>query len=110
MPGGIAMVRAHFVGIGLSVLFTITATNIEAQDRSPRASGIYVVDSGGRQTESLEVGASLEIGARGLQPKRMYEFEVMWRDKRASYARLRSDARGNINPFILWFQTGVIGC
>lgn len=77
-------------------------------EREPR--GVYLVDSGGRPSEVLEIGSSLETGARGLQPRRMYEFEVTLGGKRVSYARLGSDARGTIRPFILWFQSGVIGC
>jgi hypothetical protein len=82
----------------------------DAHDGSSPKRGIYVVDSGGRPTEALEIGASLETGARGLQPKLMYEFEVTLGNRRASYARLMADARGNIDPFVLWFQSGVIGC
>jgi hypothetical protein len=77
----------------------------DAQERN-----LYIVDSGGRPTEALEIGASLEVGARALQPRRMYEFEITLAGKQVSYARLTADARGNINPFILWFHSGVIGC
>jgi hypothetical protein len=94
----------------LSTLIAAGADCANAQDKTSPKRGVYVVDSGGRPSEALEIGASLEIGARGLQPKRTYEFEIMLAGKRASYARLTSDARGNINPFILWFQSGVIGC
>lgn len=40
----------------------------------------------------------------------MYEFEVMLGDRRASYARLTANARGEIAPFIIWYHSGVIGC
>jgi hypothetical protein len=110
------MVARCSVSILVSFLLAMVATNAyakdndDAQDRSSSKRGIYVVDSGGRPSEALEIGASLEAGARGLQPKRMYEFEVTLGNKRASYARLTADARGNIDPFVLWFQSGVIGC
>src|SRR5262245_46863120 len=88
----------------------IVSTGVEAQDKSSPKVGIYVVDSGGRLSESHEIGANLHTGARGLEPRRMYEFEVTLAGKGVSYARLMSDARGNINPFVLWYQSGVVGC
>jgi hypothetical protein len=101
------MIRSY---LRAAVLSALVASGASAQDNAVPKGGIYVVDSGGRASEALEIGASLEIGARGLQPKRLYEFEVRLRDKRVSFARLVADARGNIDPFILWFQSGVIGC
>jgi hypothetical protein len=104
------MVTRYPLAMLACALFAIMTTGVDAQYGSLPKRGIYVVDSGGRPSAALEIGASLETGVRGLQPKRMYEFEVTLADKRVSYARLMSDARGNIAPFVLWFQSGVIGC
>ena len=79
--------------------------------------GVFVVDAGGRTIRSLETGSSLHIGAAGLRPNTMYEFRL-GTDKRViqslreavSFARSGTDKAGNIRPFILWYETGVVGC
>jgi hypothetical protein len=78
---------------------------------------LFAVDSGGRPISALEAGASLEIGARALTPRTLYEFRLAFGDtpvasaaESISFARATSDAEGSIQPFILWYQSGVIGC
>ena len=95
------------VAILLSLFFALASTGAGAQRPQP---SLYVVDSGGRPSEGLEIGASLEIGVRGLEPNRSYDLELPLAHKRVSYARLTADKRGDIAPFILWFPSGVIGC
>lgn len=72
--------------------------------------GAYLVDSGGRSVATLDVGGSLEVGAQGLAPGQAYEFELALDGERVSYARLTATSRGQIAPFHLWYQSGVVGC
>jgi len=72
--------------------------------------GSYIVDSGGRPIEVLEIGTSLEVGARGLESNKPYEIELWLGDERISYARLSANSIGNIEPFHLWYHSGVVGC
>jgi hypothetical protein len=79
--------------------------------------GVTVLDGGDRRIESLQVGSSLRAGARGLEPGRMYEVRVAVGDRPAasaleavSFARISADQRGEIAPFILWHNSGVVGC
>jgi len=96
--------------------FLLVSAAAAAAAAAPRAEpkrplqGPYVVDSGGRPVEGLEIGSSLETGARGLRPSRLFEFDLMLGEQRISYARAMSSRRGDIEPFILWFQSGVVGC
>jgi hypothetical protein len=69
-----------------------------------------LVDSGGRSIKALEVGSSLETGARGLKANGVYEYRVTLDGKLISFARLAADRNGTIEPFILWYQSGVVGC
>lgn len=48
--------------VPLSLIFAVAATGTAGAQDKP---SLYLVDSGGRQTETLEIGASLETGARG---------------------------------------------
>lgn len=79
--------------------------------------GAYVVDAGGRATRWLEVGSTLHVGARGLRPRTTYEFrlavdreQVRSLEEAISFARVTTDARGEVQPFVLWYESGVIGC
>ncbi len=81
-----------------------------------RKSGGYAVDGAGQQISSAELGSSLFVGARQLEPRRMYEFRLgidgsaASNQQAVSFARTTTDAEGDIPPFILWFHTGVVGC
>ena len=84
---------------------------------APENAPVFAVDAGGRPLSVLESGASLNVGARGLAPNAMYEFRLGLnhramnsRDGVASFARVRSDSSGAIPPFVLWYQSGVVGC
>lgn len=88
---------------------------------SPRPVGSYgtagpramAVDSGGRPLETLQIGSSLEMTAAALEPRAQYEFRVTFDgepDRLISFARVTSDTRGTIAPFVLWFHSGVVGC
>jgi len=77
----------------------------------PRGQGAYAVDAGGRAIRSLEAGSTLHVGARALQPLSLYEFRATMQDGRlVSFARTTSDSAGNIEPFVLWYESGVVGC
>jgi hypothetical protein len=74
---------------------------------------VQPVDGGGRPIESLQAGSSLEMTASGLEPRSPYEFRLTFADepdRMVSFARVTTDARGAIAPFVLWFHSGVIGC
>lgn len=71
---------------------------------------LRIVDSAGSPITSLEIGANLEVAAVGLAPNSAYLFKLELGGQAVSVARLMSDSRGRIGQFILWFQTGVIGC
>ncbi|MGH7712836.1 MAG: hypothetical protein ACREOG_16215, partial [Gemmatimonadaceae bacterium] len=59
----------------------------------------------------LESGSTLHVGARALQPRTLYEFRAALEDGRlVSFARTTSDSAGNIEPFVLWYEAGVVGC
>lgn len=75
-----------------------------------RGQGPYLQDSGGRRIATLDVGASLEVGARGLEPGRFYDFDLRLDDQAVSFSRLSANARGEIEPFHLWFHSGGAGC
>lgn len=74
---------------------------------------VMAVDSGGRPIETLQIGSSLEMTAAQLEPRAQYEFRVTFDgepDRLISFARVTSDGRGTIAPFVLWFHSGVTGC
>ena len=74
---------------------------------------VVAVDSGGRPIETLQIGSSLEMTASELEPRAQYEFRVTFDgepDRLISFARVTSDTRGTIAPFVLWFHSGVVGC
>lgn len=83
----------------------------------PVTHGIMVLDGGNRRVNSLEVGSSLHVSARGLEPNQLYEFrlginseEIASLDQAVSFARMSTDRYGNIPPFILQYHSGVVGC
>ncbi len=86
-------------------------------DNRKNESQTFVVDAGGRPIRALEVGSSLHIGARGLHPNTTYEFRLSF-DRPAvesleaavSFARVTTDSKGQAPPFVLWYESGVIGC
>lgn len=72
--------------------------------------GAYLVDSGGRHVATLDIGGSLEAGARGLEPGQPYDFELTLNGERISFARLTANSQGVIAPFHLWYHSGIVGC
>lgn len=71
---------------------------------------VTAVDSGGRPISALESGSSLEMMAEGLAPRALYEFDVTLDGRQISFARAATDSRGRVPPFVLWYQSGVVGC
>jgi hypothetical protein len=117
---------AKFISLTI-VLLTSGYQSIEAQSGrytehhyekyGGSENGAFIVDAGGRPIKSLEVGSSLHVGARGLRPTTMYEFRlgtsnrVVQSLKEAfSFARSSTDREGSIPPFVLWYESGVVGC
>ncbi len=83
----------------------------------PERKGTYAVDAGGRPIQSLEIGSTLFVGARGLRPNTTYEFRMAIgrearpsREDAVSFARVTTDRRGEVPPFVLWYESGVAGC
>jgi len=72
--------------------------------------GAFVTDAGGRPIDRLEAGSSLHAGAHELAPRTPHEFRLTLDGELVSFARLASDADGTIPPFVLWYQSGVVGC
>lgn len=79
--------------------------------------GLTAVDAGGRAIEELESGSSLEVGAGGLEPLATYELRLTLAEGEPSgpedflsFARIGSDGEGRIDPFVLWYHSGVVGC
>lgn len=79
--------------------------------------GAFPVDAGGRHIRALEMGSSLHVGAKGLRPNTTYEFRVSFGREPAgslkqavTFARSTTDRTGTIPPFVLWYQSGVVGC
>lgn len=60
--------------------------------------------------DALEVGDSLSVGLSGATPNAPVEFLLQdERGREWSYARVHSDARGNVPSTLFWYQSGVIG-
>lgn len=76
----------------------------------PPGRGGYAVDAGGRLIEALESGSTLHIGAQTLRPATLYEFSVTLEDRPVSFARVTTDRAGRVEPFVLWYESGVVGC
>ncbi len=96
-----------------------TAPPITGEGAAAPTSGMVLsaVDGGGRTIRQLEAGSTLFIGARGLAPNAHYQVRFTATEKVAEslrdalgFAIVASDARGTIEPFVLWYESGVIGC
>ncbi|HXV74211.1 MAG TPA: hypothetical protein VD713_05720, partial [Sphingomonadales bacterium] len=89
-----------------------------APERGARTSReLAAVDGGGRTVETLETGSTLYVSANRLEPFRLYEFRLSAadadperRDQTISFSRLGANAEGVIDPFVLWYHSGVVGC
>lgn len=68
---------------------------------------VQLIGDEGKEQSSFDVGESLRIAARGLQPMQAHEIEVATDGRRLFTARLLSDARGAIEPTVLWPQMGL---
>ncbi len=67
-------------------------------------------DPQGRRTRTLEPGDPIAVGLEGGPAGAGVEFFVLDDEGREwSYARLFTDARGQIEPTPIWFHTGVLG-
>ena len=77
----------------------------------PNVRGAYAVDAGGRVIRDLESGSTLHVGIRALVPQTSYEVRAVLDDGRpVSFARVTTDRTGSIEPFVLWYESGVVGC
>lgn len=76
----------------------------------PNVRGAYAVDAGGRAIRALESGSTLHVGGRELAPRTLYEFRATVGSRPVSFARVTTDASGRLEPFVLWYESGVVGC
>src|SRR5437660_399277 len=79
----------------------------QGQQPLPARENVTIVDGAGRPIEALEVGSTLFVKAQGLEPNRNYEFHLDLDQKTISLARMGSDARGEIRPLALWYESGI---
>ena len=93
------------------------ARSLDTDYSRPSRPGVFAVDAGGRAIHALEVGSTLHIGATGLRPNTLYEFRLSFAqpafnslEQAISFARVTSDREGVVLPFVLWYESGVIGC
>ena len=101
-----------------SVLLFALALVSTACDRETDAlaRGVYAVDAGGRPIEALETGSSLHVAATALSPRTLYEFRLSADGAPASladaigFARVMTDSTGAVPAFVLWYESGVVGC
>lgn len=71
---------------------------------------VAFVDSRGRPTDRIQPGDPLSIRLDGLPPGAAIQIYLMDdQDQEWSYARLYADSKGNIEPTLFWFHSGVIG-
>jgi hypothetical protein len=112
---------SHIIWVCLFLTATCYAQASAPAARHPQRPtekyGAFVVDGGGRPVSSLEAGSSLYAGARALEPQTTYEFRLGFDQgsirslkEAISFARVTTDRAGNIPAFVLWYQSGVIGC
>lgn len=78
---------------------------------------LSVVDAGHRPISQLEAGSTVYVGAQGLRPNTHYQARLAVAERPAAtlndavgFAIVATDNRGNIPPFVLWYESGVIGC
>ena len=95
------------------------AGGLQAAEKYPHRQydGLAPVDDNGNVQEYLETGSSLTLAASGLDKNRIYEVRlgidteyVENYEEAVSFARVSTNARGEIPNFILWYHSGVIGC
>lgn len=76
----------------------------------------FASDENGKRLEVLEAGSSLQMQASGLKPNTIYEVRMAIdeypesRNELVSFSRVSTNSEGQIPGFILWYQSGVIGC
>lgn len=101
-----------FVALAFAVQWILAGACLaqERPDVKYPDSGLYLQDSGGRLVDALDIGASLEVGLRGVEPGVFYDFDLRIDEERVSFSRLSANAKGEIRPFHLWFHSGVVGC
>jgi hypothetical protein len=113
--GGIAMTKPalshQFILVFLLLSFALIGSGCR-KGKPPRLT-IDLVDTNSmdkHSVDSIATGDSLSIGLTGLAPG--VPVQVYLNDdagKEWSYARLFADKRGNVEPSLFWYQTGVIG-
>ena len=102
---------------GVCLLLIATSLTKDCKSKKPPVTAqrpvIELVDTNGtgkRKLEAVEAGDSLSVGFRGLTPGA--PVQVYLNDdagKEWSYARLFADGKGNVEPSLFWYHTGVIG-
>ena len=72
---------------------------------------INLVGGDGAPLQEIAVASNVETSLAGLRPSTMYDIVLESEaGELVSWARQTTDPAGEIPAFVLWFQTGVIGC
>lgn len=100
----VSMAPMRLLLLALSALATACTT------MSPGGARPRFQSPDGRPIEAVTIGENFQTGATGLRPGAGYEFNLWLGDRRVGFSRVQADARGRINPLILWHQSGVVGC
>lgn len=97
-----------FLLLNLNTCVTRDRINKEVPEATAQ---IRLVDADGTPVREIELASNLQASLSGLQPSTTYDI-VLESDEKAlvSWARLTTDLRGSISPFVIWYQTGIIGC
>lgn len=103
--------------VALLLTLLLAAASCERPSDAPApARGVHAVDAGGRPIEALETGSSLHVAANALSPRTLYEFRLSAEGAAASladaigFARVTTDSAGEVPAFVLWYESGVVGC
>jgi hypothetical protein len=86
-------------------------------ERFSSGPAIVTLDAALEPQAGLEVGSSLLVSASGLEPYGIYDIYLSTENPTElspariySFARLGANAAGKLEPFVLWYQSGVVGC
>jgi hypothetical protein len=90
--------------VGKNSLFEILIPASELMDGSEAK--IHLLSEDGMSQERFEVGESLSINLRGLRPVTPYEILVSLSEKELFTSTLITNAKGDLEPTILWPQIG----
>lgn len=107
-------IRSPIFSIGLFIcLLVMVSLSCRPPEKQPPPATEYVftiLDGHNRAVESMDVGQVLLVGVKAMKPNE--SVRVTLRDegsgKIISYYQLTSSRKGEIEPSVLWYHTGVI--